>query len=203
MADNNNFNPTSSGNFPVALVETTVTQPVSDGGSTLSIDDGGSSISVDGTITANAGTGTFAVGDGGGSLTVDDGGTSLTVDGTVTANAGTGTFTIGDGGGSLTVDGTITTQSSTGSLTNRSGSITAGGTSQQLAAANGSRKYLFIQNISTDTLWFDFGVTAVQDQPSLKLLPEASFAMEAGFISTQVVNIIGPTTGAKFVAKEG
>jgi hypothetical protein len=44
----------------------------------LSIDDNGASITVDGTVTANAGTGTFTVG------------------GTVTANAGTGTFTTSD-----------------------------------------------------------------------------------------------------------
>ena len=54
---------------------------------------------VSGTVTANAGTGTFVVGDGVGNLTVD---------GTVTANAGTGTFIVGDGAGNLTVDGTVT-----------------------------------------------------------------------------------------------
>ena len=48
--------------------------------------DAGGSLTVDGTVTANAGTGTFVVGDGGGSLTVD---------GTVTANAGTGPFPVG------------------------------------------------------------------------------------------------------------
>ena len=38
-----------------------VTQPVSDAGGSLTVDDGGSSLTVDGTVTANAGTGTFAV----------------------------------------------------------------------------------------------------------------------------------------------
>jgi hypothetical protein len=90
-----------------------------------------------------------------------------------------------------------------GAITNRSGTITAGGASQTLAAANATRSYFFIQNISTDVLWIDFGVAAVQDQPSIKLCPEATFVMEGGFVSTDAINIIGPTTGAKFVAKEG
>jgi hypothetical protein len=51
----------------------------------LPVADNGGSLTVDGTVTANAGTGTFTVGDGG---------SSLTVDGTVTANAGTGNFTV-------------------------------------------------------------------------------------------------------------
>jgi hypothetical protein len=52
----------------------------------IPVTDNSGSLTVDGTVTANAGAGTFTVGDGGGSLTVD---------GTVTANAGTGTFTTG------------------------------------------------------------------------------------------------------------
>lgn len=90
-----------------------------------------------------------------------------------------------------------------GAITNRSGTITVGGASQVLAAANATRNYLFIQNISTDVLWVDFGVAAVQDQPAVKLCPESVFVMEGGFVSTDSINIIGPTTGAKFVAKEG
>lgn len=54
----------------------------------LNIDASGNA-NITGTVTANAGTGTFTVG------------------GTVTANAGTGTFIVGDGGGSLTIDGSV------------------------------------------------------------------------------------------------
>jgi len=61
-------------------------------------------VTVTGTVTANAGSGTFAV------------------SGTVTANAGTGTFVVGDGGSSLTVDGTVAaTQSGTWILGANSG----------------------------------------------------------------------------------
>ena len=104
------------------------------------------------------------------------------------------------GGGS---SGVVITQPTRGALTNRSGSITTGGTSQQLAAANAVRNYLFIENVSANDIWFNFGTAAVVDQPSIRLLPGQSFSMEGSFVSTEVVNIISATTGDKFVAKEG
>jgi hypothetical protein len=90
-----------------------------------------------------------------------------------------------------------------GALTNRSGSISSGGSSQQLAAANATRRYLFIQNIATEDLWFNFGTAAVADQPSVRLRPGDSFVMEGLFIDNQAIHIIGATTGSRFVAKEG
>lgn len=90
-----------------------------------------------------------------------------------------------------------------GALTDKSGTIAAGAVSQVLAAALATRRYIFVQNISGDKLWIDFGVAAVQDTPSIPLDPGDAFVMETNFISNQSVNIIGPTTGQKFVAKEG
>jgi len=101
------------------------------------------------------------------------------------------------------ISGTVTAEPVRGTLTDLSGSIAAGNTAQPLAVANPSRNYFFVQNISSDTLWIDFGTTAVQDQPSVKLSPTAVFTMEGSFISTDDISIIGSTTGAKFVAKEG
>lgn len=89
-----------------------------------------------------------------------------------------------------------------GALTDRSGSITTGATSQQLAAALATRKYFFFQNLSTETMWINFGVAAVSDQPSISILPQASFVMETFFVSTQTINVISATTGSKFTAKE-
>lgn len=62
------------GSAPAGTEQGLVTRNIPSGTQTIS-----------GTVTANAGTGTFLVGDGTGPLTVD---------GTVTANAGTGTFTV-------------------------------------------------------------------------------------------------------------
>ena len=94
-------------------------------------------------------------------------------------------------------------QDGRGTLTDRSGTITTGGTAQQLAAANPSRRYIIIQNVSTAALWIDFGVNAVQDQPSLKLVADGSFVMEGDFVDTQSISIIGGTTAQAFSAKEG
>lgn len=89
-----------------------------------------------------------------------------------------------------------------GSLTNRSGSIAAGATSQQVAALNASRKYFLFQNISTETMWINFGTAAVSDQPSIQVLQGGSFVMENFFVSTEAINVISATTGSKFVSKE-
>ena len=90
-----------------------------------------------------------------------------------------------------------------GALIDHSGTITLGGTSQLLAAANVNRRYLFMQNNSTADLWINFGVAAVISQPSIRLFAGDNFVMESMFISTQTVNIIGATTGQAFSTKEG
>lgn len=89
-----------------------------------------------------------------------------------------------------------------GTLTNASGSIAVGATSQAVAAALATRRYFLFQNISTETMWINFGVAAVADQPSIAILPQASFVMEGYFVSTEAVNVISATAGSKYVAKE-
>jgi hypothetical protein len=69
-------------------------------------------------------------------------------------------------------------------------------------AANTSRKYLFIQNVSDTTMWCNFTTAAVADQPSFQLITGASFTMEGTAITTEAVSCIGATTGKSFTAKE-
>lgn len=90
-----------------------------------------------------------------------------------------------------------------GTLTDGSGTIAVASTSQAVFAANVNRRYIILQNVSADDLWFDFDTAAVESQPSFKLIPDASFVMESGFVSTEALNIIGPNAGAEFIAKEG
>lgn len=90
-----------------------------------------------------------------------------------------------------------------GDLADLSGSITSGGTSQVLAPANSKRTYLLIQNISDETMWLNFGAAASADASSFKLVANGGFESPPHFIPNQSVNIIGATTGKKFVAKEG
>lgn len=88
-------------------------------------------------------------------------------------------------------------------------SITSGGTSQTVFAANASRRYLIIQNLSSDELWVNFGAAATQDKPSLALAPASgttpggSIEYAGSYIPTSTVTIIGTTTGSKFSAKQG
>ena len=89
-----------------------------------------------------------------------------------------------------------------GTLTDRSGTITTGGTAQQLAPVNVTRRYLFVENVGTAILWINFTTTAVQSQPSIEIPAGYSFVMEDGFVSTELMSIIGPTTGQAFTAKE-
>ena len=107
------------------------------------------------------------------------------------------------GSGSPAASITATTDPVSGALTDGSGTITLGGTAQEVFAANATRSYLAIQNLSTENLWVNFGIAAVASQPSLKLIPNASFAMESSFVSNQSVSIIGATTSSAFAAKQG
>lgn len=107
-----------------------------------------------------------------------------------------------DSSGNLYVIGTIVNTPTTGTLVNRSGSIAVDATAQSLAPANASRKYLLVQNNSDANMWINFTTTAVQAQPSILLLPNASFVMETNFISTEAISIIGPTAGKTYTAKE-
>lgn len=124
----------------------------------------------------------------------------LTVNGTVAP--GTTAPSVTSSGASSSTPNYV--RPSTGTLTDRSGTITTGGTAQQAMAANTSRKYLLIQNISDTNMWINFTTTAVQDSPSILLLANGgSLAQEAGFVSTEAVSIICATTGKKWTAKEG
>lgn len=79
------------------------------GGSAVNIQDGGNSITIDGTITANAGSGTFTIS---GAVTntvlsVVGGGAEATAQRVTIANDSTGLLSVDDNGSSLTVDGTV------------------------------------------------------------------------------------------------
>lgn len=100
--------------------------------------------------------------------------------------------------------GNLTPAPLRGALTDRSGTVTAGGASQQLCAANAARKYLYVQNNSTGDLWVNWTTVAAASQPSQKIPAGGAYSWpDAGFISTEAVNIIGASTGQAFTAKEG
>lgn len=98
-----------------------------------------------------------------------------------------------------------------GTLTDKSGTITAGGTAQVLAAANPARRYFLVQNASVGTLWVSPDTTAVAGSPSIALKACAvandgsggALIFDSLFVPTSAISIIGATTGQAFVAKEG
>lgn len=94
-----------------------------------------------------------------------------------------------------------------GSLIDGSGTVTLGGTSQQVFTANAGRQYLLIQNHSDTDLWVNFGTAAVADQPSIKVYANGGTvefgAGHTGVVPTATVNVIGATTGKSFTAKQG
>ena len=84
--------------------------------------------------------------------------------------------------------------------TNRGGTITTGGTAQQLAPANPTRSFLSGQNTSTGDLWIhETGGTASGASPSFRVPAGSTF----GINTNQAISIWGATTGQSFSATEG
>lgn len=89
-----------------------------------------------------------------------------------------------------------------GALTDRSGTVTAGGTSQQIAAANASRKCFFYQNTSDETQYLNFGAAASAAN-SIEIASKGYWENPPNFCPTGTVNMLGATTAKSFTAKEG
>lgn len=88
--------------------------------------------------------------------------------------------------------------------TDRSGTITSGGTAQQVAAAKGDRHYLMVENVHvSEDLWFNVGAVAVAGQPSIRLVGGAVYESPAHFCPSGLVSVIAATTGHGFSIKEG
>jgi hypothetical protein len=92
-----------------------------------------------------------------------------------------------------------------GVYTNRGGTITLGGTSQQIMAVNAARKRMIIQNPSSEieSLFMNFTAAAnAGNNTSFELMPGGYFDSAFGPVSTEAINVVAATTGHKFVAKE-
>lgn len=82
--------------------------------------------------------------------------------------------------------------------TDKSGSITTGGTAQQLAAANSSRRALLIQNISSGDIWVNEMGTAVVGSAGFKLVSGDSYYAQ----TNRAVSVIATVTGQAWTAIE-
>lgn len=116
----------------------------------------------------------------------------------------------GGGGGTVGIDQTTPGANTVntvavGTPTGRGGSITAGGTAQQLAATNSSRRGFLIQNTSAGDLWINWsgGTAAVGSTTSYRLgATTGAYEFPASYCSTAAISIIGATTGQTWTAEE-
>ena len=86
-------------------------------------------------------------------------------------------------------------------FTDRSGTIATGGTSQQIAATNATRRYLVIQNHSDTDMWLGIGTAAVAGQPSIKLYANGG-TYEPLVAPTSALHLICAGAGKAYTCKE-
>ncbi|WP_031431822.1 hypothetical protein [Methylomicrobium agile] len=85
---------------------------------------------------------------------------------------------------------------------NISGTITTGGTAQQLAASNLNRRGWSLRNNSEGSLWVSDVGTADYSKDSLEIKPGELYETPYGGQSSGAISIIGQTTGQSFTARE-
>lgn len=114
---------------------------------------------------------------------------------------------LGGASQTVTVSGTVQValNATRGSYTDRSGTITLGGTSQQLVAANATRNVLIVHNPSSGNLGIRFGAAAaaIGGAGTITIPPNATMIWDLdGEVPTQAVQIVGGTTGQVFTSLE-
>jgi hypothetical protein len=87
-------------------------------------------------------------------------------------------------------------------LTDGSGTLTTGGTAQQVFAANANRRYLLVQNVSAENMWVNLGAVATQAAGSILLFPGGTLEYDGASVPSGLISIIGTTTGDGFTAKQ-
>lgn len=131
-----------------------------------------------------------------------------------TAYAGTGSTTVvGALKGIYTaLAALLANRASSGTITDRSGTITAGNTAQNAAAAMAARRWLLIHNPGSvgnfetapgEEFWVNFGVTAIKAQPSIRISAGDTLILEGRYVPVGTVSVIAATTSTPFVCKEG
>lgn len=84
------------------------------------------------------------------------------------------------------------------------GTITTGGTSQTIFAANSDRRYFEFQNTSDTTMYVDFGQAATSTgTKSFTVTAGGSYVNVSNFCTHLSITVLCATTGKTFVAKEG
>ena len=106
--------------------------------------------------------------------------------------------------GTVTVEGTVTANSPNGALTTRFGTPTTANTAFATSAVtNGSRKYLLIQNVTTQSnvITVGIGFTPTTTQ-GIQLTAGAGITFESSYIPTGAVMILSSVTASNFTVLE-
>lgn len=89
-------------------------------------------------------------------------------------------------------------------LANKSGTTSATpSTSTQVMAANQTRRYLIIQNLSAVTAIYINFTAAADTTNSLQIAPLGSYVMESSVITTEAINVLSTGASIAYAAKEG
>ncbi len=106
-------------------------------------------------------------------------------------------------GSPLQAGGTVPTDTVVRAVAvDRGGTITAGGTAQQLMAANAARRGYSVQNQSTGDLYINALAAATIDYHSLKIPAGSLYETPSNHVGPGAVSIIGATTGAAWYSRE-
>lgn len=99
-------------------------------------------------------------------------------------------------------DGSPVAPSNNLAVTDKSGAITTGGTAQDAVAAGLITKYVMIQNISAEDMWFNFGATAAAATAgSFKLVAGQAWQNPPHFSPSGRLSVVAASTGSKFTCK--
>lgn len=93
-----------------------------------------------------------------------------------------------------------------GRIQDFSGTVAAGGTSQQVLGVNEARKYLLIQNPgnATEALYVNFDTAAsTTAKNSIELSAGGSISFSENFVPINAVNVTAATSAHAFICKEG
>lgn len=99
-------------------------------------------------------------------------------------------------------DAKFVVQQAPAALTNISGTVTAGGTAQNAAAANAARVGFWIMNLSAGDLWISTLAAAAASQPALKLTAGTYYEAPPGGAGTGAISVFGATTGQAWAGRE-
>jgi hypothetical protein len=128
------------------------------------------------------------------SLTFDGNGNALVSDAALDG-------LIASGNGALPVQETLANAPTSGS-----GTITTGGTSQQLFAGNPTRRGFMVQNplTATESLWInELGAAATAAEPSIEVKAGTILSSaDLGYTTFAAINIIGATSAHAFTARQ-